>query len=312
MIQQTKARLQFAFAAVCAITLAASPHAARAQDPSQCASWSADWARIEASATQDQIVELLPRVPRECEALRDRISERLSGFSQAPSRSVTQSGRPRTVPSSRADVAAPPPPAASTLPSLAATQEQPAQVQARAPASLDIQDQLLAGEATFNKPSEVALGEDAVVEVQINLVHQDAPTELGTSGETVTREVSITREVEARLSSPDFDIEPLTETGVLAITDQSVGRWSWRVTPRRSGERLRLVLQIYGRVELPGESSSFALIKQYEEFIDVKVTPRHVVDQTLEWARVNWAVISGIAGALFAGLMFLFGRRRPT
>ncbi|MGE3141816.1 MAG: hypothetical protein AB7L65_00705, partial [Hyphomonadaceae bacterium] len=158
---------------------------------------------------------------------------------------------------------APPPAPAAAAP--AAEPAQAAQEAAPSPPPPDgVQGQFIHGEASFNRPSQMGLNESALVEVQINLAGAPAPTELGDNGDIVTREVQITREVEARLSSPDFRIEPVSQPGPLAITDQTVGRWSWRITPLRAGEHRRLKLEIYGRVAIGGEMRSNALVKQYE------------------------------------------------
>lgn len=276
-----------------------APSGAAAQDPSVCAPFAQQWDTIRRTSDHTAMEQFQRQVPNECADLRDAIRTRLASLAgTGPSRGVVEPPPPVTSPNTPT-----PPPSSETAPSVTDSSALPG-------SAISISDQLIAGEATFNKPSRMNFSDEATIEVQINLAEQDAPSTIGTAGDTVTRQVAIAREVEAQLLSPDFDIEPLAESGTLAITDQSIGRWAWIIRPRRSGEDLRLELRIYGLVQLPGQTPSRALIKLYDERIDVIVTPRDRFNQALAWTTSNWAMASGIVGALFAGLVFLFRRRR--
>jgi hypothetical protein len=166
---------------------------------------------------------------------------------------------------------------------------------------------LMDGRFSVNTPNPLAINRSAVVEVEIGLRDEAAPTDLGNGGEVVTRDIAITNEVEVDLITTDFDVKPMTQMEALSVAPGQPARWAWELKPRSAGPDKSIKIYVYGVTSKAGEKASRRLIKTHEETIKVTITPAQTIQRNVAALAGGLEPIAGVISAIGAIGGFLVG-----
>lgn len=192
-----------------------------------------------------------------------------------------------------------------------ATVDEPSAAEA-APAAAE-SPALVDGRFSVNTPNPMAINRSAVVEVEIGLRDAPAPTDLGSSGPVISRDISITNEVEVDLVTTDFDVKKMTRMDALMVSPGEPARWAWEITPRSAGADKSIKIYVYGLTKKEGATASRRLIKTHEETIKVTITPAQTIQRSVAAVAGGLEPVAGVIsaiGAIGGFLMGLLGWRR--
>lgn len=160
--------------------------------------------------------------------------------------------------------------------------------------------QSMTASLAYNAPHEMKLDESLPIQLVINpsLSEEELKKQVTGPGTVVTSDVKITKEMEAKIFSPDpdaFKIQDLQPARQM-ISDIENTKWTWYVTAKKPG-RQKLSVVVYRVIEYQGEKLP-RVVQEYESDIDVKVTP---LSQAASLWKIGLAIVllGGIAGAWF-------------
>jgi hypothetical protein len=141
----------------------------------------------------------------------------------------------------------------------------------------------------FNSPTIINLEETAQIQLLLSLQEtiDELKSELSLAGEREGARVKVSKDMEARLSGPNFQITAITPD-VQAIGSIETVEWRWEVKPVDEG-RHNLHLTLTALINVDGSDSRRA-IRTFDKAIQVMVTPEQRVSAFI---RKNWQWLWG-------------------
>jgi hypothetical protein len=146
-----------------------------------------------------------------------------------------------------------------------------------------ILERLPKGTVAYNAPEEMALGEQATIQVALSLRLADDLKELiATPGEKLTARVKMDNRIEAHLQGDGFKITSIGSE-LRPVPGNDVTRWEWEVRPTEPGQQaLRLTVSVLPNVD---ERRPPRMLETFDTDIDVKVA---WWQQPILFAGRNW------------------------
>lgn len=126
------------------------------------------------------------------------------------------------------------------------------------------------GNIAFNSPTELTVGETAVIQLLISGGRpiQDLKQEITALGEREGARIRVSEVVEARLTGLGFEIQAISDERQ-PVGQAGTTRWSWEIEPTKDGP-LRLHLTVSAIVNVRGEQSMYT-IQTFERTMQVDV-----------------------------------------
>jgi Divergent InlB B-repeat domain len=192
-----------------------------------------------------------------------------------------------------------PPPDPTPPPSPPAPEPEPRP----SPSALGAIDRIIANlpraNAAFNAPTELALGESAVVQLRLSAQKsiRELKEEITALGEKEGANIKVSDRMEARLTGLGFEIEAVTPE-TQGISGQDVTEWKWEIEPTETGTQ-RLHLTLTALIEVDGEASP-RTVRTFERMLVVDVA---LSTRVSEFVGDNWqwlwtAILIPVAGWL--------------
>lgn len=144
---------------------------------------------------------------------------------------------------------------------------------------------------------------EVVLIVNPSVSQKDIAKSLGSNSTTGT--IAISKVLQARLDSNDFDIATLTpERQVIVHGKDTI--WKWTLKPRSHGKNKRVRISVSAVVNVDGERTE-AYIDTYTNVIAVEITPKQ---QAKRWFQSNWQWAWG--ALLIPAFVYYRSRRKKT
>ena len=182
-------------------------------------------------------------------------------------------------------------------------QPEPSNTRSRQDEIDDLVKSLREGELVFRGPNPMRVNEWQVVLVRV--AESTPPTsDLPGSGPPQTRRVRVGTNLIARLSGPDFEIDPVgNDDGERVLPSTGFAQWEWDVRPRRSGD-LYLTISLYVLVDEGGPPLE---VRTFRERVNVEVNPGYSMGH---WLKDYWAATGITVPVVVAAVFFLVRRYR--
>lgn len=154
----------------------------------------------------------------------------------------------------------------------------------REPIFDDVVSQLMTASFAYSWPDRVNIEDRFEVTLGVNpTLTPDQVREAVGGDSAVMGEVRISRVLIARLSAPDFIIEPITPERQAVDANEST-LWKWELEPMSAGEDKEIGINVIAVVEV-GPDRVERYVKSYEGVIVVEVTRRQ---QLIGLVQAHW------------------------
>lgn len=176
------------------------------------------------------------------------------------------------------------------------------------PTADDLVSQLTLSSFVYNVPDEANIDDEVDVSLIINpLATVEELQERFDDGNTTAGRVQISRVVQAKLDSNDFEITPITPTRQVVMYDRDT-KWLWSLNPKSAGENKKIKITITAILTVDGERTE-RYIDTYTDTITIDITTKQIV---IKWLEDNWqwawgALLIPVLGAAWT----LRKRRNP-
>lgn len=171
----------------------------------------------------------------------------------------------------------------------------------------EIMENCVGGKLVFRPPSPMRQGETEEFTIRVALEDSAVDPGEGLPGEgpVSTREPLVCEQMRAELSSAGMDIERADGgSGVLALTPDGFGEWSWLITARESGTQVLTL-----RLLAPGPDGSSITFETFTEEIEVQVGVGYMLSNVVkDWASPLGVTIPVVIAAI--GSLYLWWRKK--
>lgn len=167
--------------------------------------------------------------------------------------------------------------------------------------------ELRAGEVIWLAPKSISLGEVETVQVILSReLSQGALQRLlpgRHEGQTEGAATKVAEQMEATLSSPDFEVKPITPP-IQLVGSKGVTRWLWTIKPLALGSSA-LTLNLNARLKMENEPM-LQSVETFSKKISVNIWSTKAV---LAASEMYKAQIAAVFSAIGVAVTFLLGRK---
>lgn len=156
----------------------------------------------------------------------------------------------------------------------------------------------------YSVPKEANIEDDIEVTMIVNPlvtvkeIEEDLP-----EGERTTGNIQISRVIQAKLDSRDFDITSITPERQVVIGGRNT-TWKWSLTAKSPGPNKTVKITVSAIVLVDGEKTE-SYIDTYKGTIKVNITPKQ---RLTHWLEKNWQWVWG--ALLIPILGYFYNKRR--
>jgi len=169
---------------------------------------------------------------------------------------------------------------------------------------------------TFNAPKEMQLGEDRTIQLFLSPTasFEELTEDLTEPGEILCARIVAGGLTEARLTSPDFKIYPVTPE-TQSTEGASTSHWEWDIEPTQAGEdkKLHLVISVFVSDQEHPSDPKPQTMEVLDHTMTVNVTFKQRVTNFFNLGETPFLSLFGTflgGGATVAFVGFIWTRRR--
>lgn len=175
--------------------------------------------------------------------------------------------------------------------------------------SREILDQLTVASFAYNVPKQANIDDEIDITLLLNAIctPEELALQLPQNGGHTSGRVQISRVIEAKLDSRDFDITAITPTRQVIILDQNT-KWQWSLKPLSTGPDKTIKITITAIVLVDGERTE-RFIDTYMDTISVNITTKQLI---YNWISDYWEWAWSALLIPFLGFVWVRLRRKPS